>query len=119
MKLSIRHVNEDWRVPIEEETQRQVLKMEKLLKHYAPDLPQLHCDIEKQARTETYRFSLNLSLPTGSLYATGEGTDVRKSVKAAFAEIQTQVKKHVSLLRKDYEWKRKRPHAKASLKAFA
>ena len=59
-------------------------------------------------------FPLNLSLPTGTLHATGEGADVRRSVKAAFAEIETQIKKHMALLRKDYEWKRKRPRAKAS-----
>jgi ribosome-associated translation inhibitor RaiA len=113
MKLVIRHTNEEWRAPIEKETQRQVLKMEKLLTHYDPDLTQLHGDIEKQPRKESYLFSLNLSLPTGTLYATGEGADVRKSVKAAFAEIEAQLKKHVSLLRKDYEWKRKRPRARA------
>jgi ribosome-associated translation inhibitor RaiA len=113
MKLVIRHTNEEWRTPIEKETQRQVLKMEKLLKHYDPDLAHLHGDIEKQPRKESYLFSLNLSLPTGTLYATGEGGDVRKSVKAAFAEIETQLKKHLSLLRKDYEWKRKRPRARA------
>jgi ribosome-associated translation inhibitor RaiA len=37
------------------------------------------------------------------------GADVRKSVKAAFAEIEAQVKKHQEKLRKDYTWKRKRP----------
>ena len=114
MKISaIRHSNEEWRVPIETETERHVEKMEKLLKRYSPDLVQLHGNIEKHPRKESYLFTLNLSLPTGTLHATGEGTDVRKSVKAAFAEIETQIKKHMSLLRKDYEWKRKRPRAKA------
>ena len=113
MKVTIRHANEEWRAPIEKETQLQVPKMEKLLKHYAPDLVQLHGDIEKHPRKESYLFSLNLSLPSETLHATGEGVDVRKSVKAAFAEIQARVKKHMSLLRKDYEWKRKRPRAKA------
>jgi ribosome-associated translation inhibitor RaiA len=113
MKLIIRHNNEEWREPIESETQRQVMKLEKLLKRYAPDLVQLHGDIEKQPRKEMYLFTVNLSLPTGTLHATGEGADVRISVKSAFAEIGTQIKKHMALLRKDYEWKRKRPHIKA------
>jgi len=34
-------------------------------------------------------------------------------VKVAFAEIETQVKKHMALLRKDYEWRRKRPRLDA------
>ena len=48
------------------------------------------------------------------MHATGEGAEVRSSVKMAFAEIEAQIKKHMALLRKDYEWKRKRPHAGAS-----
>ena len=114
MKLVIRHSNEEWREPVETETQRHVVKLEKLLKRYAPDLVQLHGDIEKHPRKENYIFSVNLSLPTGTLHATGEGAEVRGSVKAAFAELEAQIKKHMALLRKDYEWKRKRPYAKAS-----
>ena len=113
MKLLLRHINEEWRLPIEKETQRHVLKMEKLLKRFDPDVAKMHGDIEKDPRKESYFFSLNLSLPSGTLHATGKGVDVRRSVKAAFAEIEAQVKKHISLLRKDYEWKRKRPRAKA------
>ena len=110
MKLFIRHSIEEWREPVETETQRHVVKLEKLLKRYVPDLVQLHGDIEKHPRKENYIFSVNLSLPTGTLHATGEGAEVRGSVKSAFAELEAQIKKHMALLRKDYEWKRKRPY---------
>ena len=113
MKLSISYSLEDWREPIETETQRHVAKLEKLLKRYAPDLVQLHGVIENRTRKQEYVFSLNLSLPTGTLHATGEAGNVRASVKKAFEEIEAQVKKHQARLRKDYEWKRKRPRAKA------
>ena len=113
MKLSISYGLEEWREPIEKETQRHVAKMEKLLKRYAPDLVQLHGGIEKRARREEYLFSLNLALPTGVLHATGEAAGVRACFNAAFAESESQIKKHMALLRKDYEWKRKRPRAKA------
>jgi ribosome-associated translation inhibitor RaiA len=114
MKLLISHKLPEWRETIDDETKRHVMKLEKLLKSYVPDLVQLHGTIEKRARKEEYLFSLNLSLPTGTLHATGEASDVRACVKAAFAEIETQVKKHMALLRKDYEWKRKqRPRIKA------
>ena len=113
MKLIIRHNNEEWRKAIDTETQRHVLKLQRLLKRFAPDLVQLHGDVEKHPRKETYSFSLNLSLPTGILHATGEGAEVRTSVKTACAEIEAQIKKHMALLRKDYEWKRKRPRAGA------
>jgi ribosomal subunit interface protein len=113
MKCSIHHGNEEWREPIETETQRRILKLEKLLKRYSPDLVQLHVGIEKNPRKEMYSLSVNLSLPTGTLHATAECAEVRGSVKAAFSELEAQIKKHMSLLRKDYEWKRKRAHAKA------
>ncbi|MGH9679630.1 MAG: HPF/RaiA family ribosome-associated protein [Candidatus Acidiferrales bacterium] len=113
MKVAIRHANEEWRVPIEKETERRTKKIEKLLARYSPDLVQLHGSIEKHPRKESYIFTLNLSLPTGTIHATGAGADVRKSVKAAFAEIEAQIKKHTALVRKDYEWKRKRPRVRA------
>jgi len=114
MKLIIRHKNEEWREPIETETKRHVLKMQRLLKRYAPDLVRLHGDVEKLPRKEAYLFSVNLKLPTGTMHATGEGSEVRSSVKIAFCELEGQIKKHMALLRKDYEWKRKRPRARAT-----
>ena len=114
MKLTIRYAHEEWREPVEKETQRQAAKLEKLLKRYDPDLVQLHANIEKRARKESYTFILNLSLPSGTLHATGEGSDVLASVKEAFAEVIAQCKKHQALLRKDYEWKRKRPRVRIS-----
>jgi ribosome-associated translation inhibitor RaiA len=51
---------------------------------------------------------VNLTLPTGTLHASAAGADVRSSAKAAFAELESQVKKHQEKLRKDYVWKRKR-----------
>jgi len=113
MKLTIRNAHEEWREPVEKETNRQAAKLNKLLKRYEPELVQLHACIEKQARKESYTFTVNLSLPTGTLHATGEGSDVLASVKTAFAEICAQCKKHQALLRKDYEWKRKRPRVRA------
>jgi ribosome-associated translation inhibitor RaiA len=112
MKLNIRHAQEEWREPIEKETLRQRTKLDKLLKRYSPDLVKLHGDIEKHPRMENYLFTLHLSLPTGALHATGDGTDVIACVKSAFAELCAQVKKHQALLRKDYQWKRKRPRTR-------
>jgi len=113
MKIVISHKLDEWRESIDEETQKRVAKLEKLLKSFAPDLVQVHGTIEKRPRKEEHLFSLTLYLPTGTLHATGEGKDVRACVKAAFVEIETQLKKHMALLRKDYEWKRKRPNLKA------
>ncbi len=73
------------------------------------DLVQLHGAFSKTPRTDETCFTLNLSLPTGTLHATGTGSTVRTSCKKAFSDLEAQVKKHQAKLRKDYEWRRKRP----------
>jgi ribosome-associated translation inhibitor RaiA len=109
MKLSISYKHVESHKPVEDEIDRHVGKLEKLLRSYAPDLVQLHGAFSKTPRTDENSCSLNLSLPTGTLHATGTGATVRASCKKAFSEIEAQVKKHQAKLRKDYEWKRKRP----------
>ena len=92
----------------EKEMQTSIKKLETLLKTYSPDLVQLHAVFSKAPRTEEHEVSLNLTLPTGTLHATASSKHFRAGFKKAFREIESQVKKHQSKLRKDYEWKRKR-----------
>ena len=108
MKLSISYRHVESPKPVEDEVVRHVGKLGKLLKSYSPDLVQLHGGFAKNERTRENSCALNLSLPTGTLHATGTGTTVRTSCKKAFSELEAQVKKHQAKLRKDYEWKRKR-----------
>jgi ribosomal subunit interface protein len=109
MKITYSHIDADFRQAIEHESQRHIEKLNRLLKRYSPDLVVLHGSLEKTPRKIEYTFSLNLTLPTGTLHASAAGPDVRSSAKAAFAELESQVKKHQEKLRKDYMWKRKRP----------
>ncbi len=109
MKLSIAYKNAEPHKPAEKEVERQAAKISRLLKSYDPDLVMLHGVFSKSPHREEHTFSLNLSLPTGTLHATGTGENVRASCKQAFSEMASQLKKHQSRLRKDYEWKRKRP----------
>ncbi len=109
MKLSISYKNVEPHKPAEKEVELYASKLNRLLKSYDPDLVQLHGVFSKNSRREDLSFSLNLSLPTGTLHATGTGENARASCKQAFSELRSQVKKHQSRLRKDYEWKRKRP----------
>jgi ribosome-associated translation inhibitor RaiA len=113
MKLSISYKHVESHKPVEVEVARHVGKLGKLLQSYSPDLVQLHGTFSKHPRTDESSCSLNLSLPTGTLHATGTGATVRASCKKAFSELEAQVKKHQSKLRKDYEWKRKRPLPRA------
>ncbi len=109
MKLSISYKHVESHKPVEVEVERHAAKLGKLLQSYSPDLVQLHGAFSKTPRTDENSCSLNLSLPTGTLHATGIGTTVRTSCKKAFCELEAQVKKHQAKLRKDYEWRRKRP----------
>ena len=113
MNISLNYKHVDLREPVELEVSRHVGKLGKLLRSYSPELVQLHGAFEKHPRKVEYAFSLNLSLPTGTLHATGCGPDLRLSVKQAFAELERQIKKHQAKLRKDYQWKRKRSRAAA------
>jgi len=109
MKVSISYKYVNAHKPVELETARSVTKLNRLLKAYDADLLQLHGVVSKNSRNEDHSLSLTLSLPTATLHATGTGATVRSSCKQAFSELETQVKKHQSRIRRDYEWKRKRP----------
>jgi ribosome-associated translation inhibitor RaiA len=64
--------------------------------------------MERARGREEFKFSLRLSLPAATLNATAAAPGIGPAVRVAFAEIETQLKKHTALLRHDYEWKRKR-----------
>ncbi len=115
MKLSISYKHVELQEPVEKDVQHRVEKLNKLLKVYAPDLVQLHGVFAANPHKEEYSCTLNLSLPTGSLHATGEGKNFLAACKKAFSELEAQTKKHQALLRKDYQWKRKRPLESAPL----
>jgi ribosomal subunit interface protein len=108
MRIFYSNIEPEHRKVIDEEAAHHIEKLNRLLKRYDPDLIELHWSIEKTPRKTEYACSVNLRLPTGNLHAVGDGAEVRASAKAAFAEIETQVKKHQQKLRKDYLWKRKR-----------
>ena len=108
MKLSINYKHVESHKPVEIEVERHVAKLQRLLRTYSPDLVQLHGGFSLNARTQEVSCALTLSLPSGTLRATGEAAAVRTSCKRAFSDLEAQVKKHQEKLRKDYEWKRKR-----------
>ena len=104
--ISYRHV--DSRQDVAAEVARRTDKLRKLLKTYASDAVQLKGAFAENPHTAEHTCALTLSLPTGTLHATGNGRNDLLGCKHAFAEIETQVKKHQSLLRHEHEWKRKR-----------
>lgn len=111
MKISYSNIENAFLETIDNEAAHHIEKLNRLLKRYSPDLVQLHASLEKTPRKTEFSFSVNLTLPTGTLHATGLGPDIRSSAKSAFMDIERQVKKHQEKVRKDYVWKRKRARA--------
>ena len=118
MKLSVSFKDLDNHKSVDKDMQHAVKKLNTLLKTYEPDLVQLHAVFSMVPRKEEHVLALNLNLPTGTLHATAENVHLRACCKKAFSELESQVKKHQSRLRKDYEWKRKRPHPRVSAEAL-
>ena len=115
MKTSFSYKQPELREQTEKEVQSNLKKLERLVKRFAPDLVQLHGAFAHIPHKKSFSLSLNLSLPTGTLHATGEADDVQGSIRAAFAEVISQLKKHMAKLRRDHEWKRKRGRNAPSL----
>ena len=109
MNVSISYKHVEAQQPVAAEVMRRLDKLNRLLKSYQPDMIQLKGVFSKNQRTEEQSCALTLSLPNGTLHATGNGKNVLAGCKKAFSEIETQVKKHQSRLRREHEWKRKRP----------
>lgn len=107
MKLSIVFKEVERHAPAEKALQRCVGKLSKLLRSFDPDLVQLHCVFSTVPRTKEFGLALNLTLPTGTLHATDKSEHLPAVCKSAFAELETQLKKHVARLRRHHEFKRK------------
>src|ERR1700722_5964978 len=108
MKTSISYRGVEAPELVEPVVERHLLKIATLLKMYDPDLVQIHGAYEKHPKHTEYSFSVNLSLPTGTLHATGSAPDAKTSTRKGFTELEAQIKKHQALMRKGFEWKRKR-----------
>src|SRR5712672_2023095 len=117
MKLSVSFKDLENHKSVEKEMENAVKKLNVLLKTYQPDLVQLHAVFAKLPRNDEHTLTLNLTLPTGTLHATASSEHIGACCKKAFHEIESQVKKHKSLLRKDYEWKRNLPHIVISIRS--
>jgi ribosomal subunit interface protein len=109
MNVSISYKHVDSQQAVAMEVTRRLDKLGRLLRSYSPDLVQIKGVFSKNQRTDEQSLALTLSLPTGTLHATGNGKNVLAGCKKAFSDIETQIKKHQSLLRREHEWKRKRP----------
>jgi len=83
---------------VEREFQHQLQKLERRLQVFKPDLVSFHAILE-QENHRTASTSLNLRLPSGQIAAQKSGENALAAVKAAFADLLSQLNKHKELLR--------------------
>jgi RNA polymerase sigma factor (sigma-70 family) len=83
---------------VEREFQHQLQRLERRLQIFKPDLVNFHAIVEQQNHRSAST-SLNLRLPSGQIAAQKSGENALAAVKAAFADLLSQVKKHKDLLR--------------------
>jgi RNA polymerase sigma factor (sigma-70 family) len=82
---------------VEREFQHQIEKLGRRLHVFKPDLVHLHAFVNKgNSRASS---SLNLRLPTGQMAAQRSAENALAAVKAAFADLLSQVTRHKELLR--------------------
>jgi ribosome-associated translation inhibitor RaiA len=113
MIFTMTYKNVELHEPMENGAAPHVAKLEKLLRSYSQDAVKLHGVLTKSVKKEEYLLKLTLTIPTGKLHCVADGAHIRNSLKAAFTELEGQIKKHKEHLRHDYEWKRKRPRAQS------
>jgi RNA polymerase sigma factor (sigma-70 family) len=89
---------------VEREFHHQIQKLRQRLQVFKPDLIHLHAFVE-QGNSRSASSSLNLRLPSGQMAAQKSGDNALAAVKAAFADLLSQVTKHKELLRG--HWTRK------------
>jgi ribosome-associated translation inhibitor RaiA len=109
MIFTMTYKNVELHEPMETGAAPHVAKLEKLLRSYSQDAVKLHGVLMKSVKKEEYLLKLTLTIPTGKLHCVGDGAHIRNSLKTAFTELESQIKKHKQHLRHDHEWKRKRP----------
>jgi RNA polymerase sigma factor (sigma-70 family) len=83
---------------VERELQHQVQKLERRLQVFKPELVQFHAVLD-QENSRKAGMTVNLRLPSGQLAAQGSGKNALAAVKAAFADLLSQLTRHKELLR--------------------
>jgi RNA polymerase sigma factor (sigma-70 family) len=83
---------------VEHEIQHQIQRLGRRLHVFKPSLVHLHAFVN-QDNNRSASSSLNLRLPSGQMAAQRSGENPLAAVKAAFADLLSQVTKHKELLR--------------------
>jgi DNA-directed RNA polymerase specialized sigma24 family protein/ribosome-associated translation inhibitor RaiA len=92
---------------VEKELNLHIAKTQKRLQVFRPELVHLHGDLEQNSTREGFVVSLNLRLPSGQMAAQSSAPTAVAAVKAAFADLTSQLTKHKEMLRVQQKQKRR------------
>jgi len=81
--------------------------LERHLSTFNPELVQLHAELEKGTHHKSYLVKLRLALPSALLVSVDEEYNLDIALRAAFADLERQLKRHMAHLRREENWRRK------------
>lgn len=81
--------------------------LERHLARFSPDLVQLHVELEKSNHRNLHRVKLRLWLPGGTLVSGEESDELVDAMLRSYAELERQLERHISHLRREHSWRRK------------
>ena len=87
---------------------REVKKLQRRLNHFPEDGVQLNGVIEARIGKELHTCTLTLRLPGKTLHTTNEGYKIFESMDTAFEDIEKQLGKYITQLRREQFWKKGR-----------
>lgn len=88
---------------------REVARLERRLRHFAPDALHLFLDVERHARREEYRANIRLDILGVALpVKRNKGPSLHALLKEAFADVEDQLERYLAKLRREYLHERKR-----------
>lgn len=100
---------------VEELLQRKIKKLDRLLTHYNPDLVMLRVSFNKNKKKEMHLVRLVLELPNQVIKSEKQAGNLMKAASESFDTLIHETKKHKELLRRQHEFKRRRPSYKMAL----
>lgn len=106
MNFQINYKNLDASPRIEAFFERKVKKIRKLTAHFSDELVQIQACLEKSPKREEYHITLTLYLPNHTLHSKDKGENIIGSINSAFEDLQRQIEKLKSQLRKEHLWRK-------------
>jgi ribosomal subunit interface protein len=82
--------------------------LERHLTHFSPGLVQLHVELEKNNRRALFQVELRLGMPDTALVSREQSDDLAAGLRQSFAELERQLERHLSQLRREQSWRRKK-----------